>query len=343
MRYSLLVAAAASAILLAACDSGSSSPGDDRRLHDEVESFSFPGTYTVDKKEHLLFMNKDVSGRDVCNFEDGKYSWKPLDKALLDDTVRYEFMGDTLVLEGVYGNITESYITEGYGAMYVGGKAGSLEGTWVDTHCEYAFDSKETECFDGNYKDISLEFSDGKYTKKITHHFGDYLNDVEESSYVDNFINSIYEALVGWYPDCYLPNIFSPHGNEDAENTIDKYGIKVIESSESSQTFTVRKKTYTFKVNQAEQSLSSKDDILMEINLEVSDGKKTCVGDYHLREVEKEQCSAEYEDDYMYDWYYVEGRLIKDRTLYLIENIEEFEKCLEGIAEDLPERNSDED
>jgi hypothetical protein len=45
----------------------------------------------------------------------------------------------------------------------------------------------------------------------------------------------------------------------------------------------------------------------------------------------------------MYDWYYVEGRLIKDRTLYLIENIEEFEKCLEGIAEDLPERNSDED
>jgi hypothetical protein len=337
MRYSLLVAAAASAILLAACDGGSSSPGDDGRLHDEVESFSFPGTYTLDKKEHLLVMIKDVGEQDECNFEDGEYSWGPPNKIIVADSFQYEFMSDTLVLQRFYGE------PSGYGAMYVGGKAGSFEGSWVDTHCEYAYDEKITECFDSDYKTISLEFSDGKYTKKVTHYFGDYLNDVEKTSYVDNAINMIYKSLVGWYPDCYLPNIFSSHGNEDAENTIDKFGIKVLESSDSSQTFTVRKKTYTFKVNQAEQRLSSKDDILMDINVEVSDGKTTCVGDYHLREVEKEQCSAEYEEDYMPDWSYINGSYMKDRTLYFSENIEEFEKCLEGIAEDLPERNSDED
>ena len=101
----------------------------------------------------------------------------------------------------------------------------------------------------------------------------------------------------------------------------------LMEVSSSSQTFTVRKKTYTFKVNQAEQSLGATGEILMEVNVEVTDGKTTCVGDYHLREVGKDQCSAKYEDDYMVDYDFADGgHMFKDRTLYLLDNIDEFDR-----------------
>ena len=109
-------------------------------------------------------------------------------------------------------------------------------------------------------------------------------------SLVDNYVNSVYEALVGWYPGMYLPDIFSSYQND--------------------------------------------------FNVEVTDGKTTCVGDYHLREVGKDQCSAKYEDDYMHDYDPTDGgQTIKDRSLYLLENSGEFDKCLMEIAEDLPERN----
>ena len=57
-------------------------------------------------------------------------------------------------------------------------------------------------------KNFSLEFSNGKFTKKVEHYFDDYLKDVEKMSLVDNYVNSVYEALVGWYPGMYLPDIF---------------------------------------------------------------------------------------------------------------------------------------
>ena len=78
-----------------------------------------------------------------------------------------------------------------------------------------------------------------------------------------------------------------------------------------------------------------------DFNVEVTDGKTTCVGDYHLREVGKDQCSAKYEDNYMHDYDPTDGSMVKNRNYYLFENIEEFDKCLMGIAEDLLERDPD--
>ena len=342
MKYSLVAVVAAFATLMTACGNDSSTGAEMQRevFTGEPVTFLTPGTYTVNKKKQQLVMAKDVGKQDVCNFENGKYSWGPAEKAAEPDTFKYEFHGDTLVLfEVLHGK------TSDYGAMYVGGKGGKIEGTWINVECEYISYSEETKCYDGGYKKYSLEFSNGKYTKKTDHYFDDYHKEVENTNFVYNFIiYELYEGLVGWSPNMFLPNIFGSDGDEKIDSTIQKYGIKILESSDSSQTFTVRKKTYTFKVNQAEQSLGATGRILMEINVEVTDGKTTCVGDYHLREVEKEQCSAKYEDDYMISSdHYDRDHPVKDRTAYLLENIEEFEKCIAGIAEDLPERHSDDD
>ena len=63
-------------------------------------------------------------------------------------------------------------------------------------------------------------------------------------------------------------------------------------------------------------------------------------GDYHSREVGKDQCSAKYEDDYMVDYDPRDGgQTIKDRNLYLLHNSIEFDNCLMEIAEDLLERD----
>ena len=350
MKYSIVAAVAAFATFMTACGNDSSSgvtkaetkgktftgePVTRTAFTGEPVTFSTPGTYTVNKEKQLIVMTKDMDKQDVCNFENGKYSWEPSKKAAPPDTFKYEFFGDTLAFFEVVGGETSEY-----GIMYVGGQRGELEGTWVNTDCEYTTYRKETECYDSGFKKYALEFSNGEYAQKIDYYFDDYLKDSEKTSFVDNFINQIYEAMVGWYPGISFPGIFYSRGTDENEYTIKRYGIKVLESSDSSQTFTVRKKTYTFKVNQAEQSLGATGEILMEVNVEVTDGKTTCVGDYHLREVGKDQCSAKYEDDYMFD-YDFGGHMFKDRTLYLLHNIDEFDKCLMGIAEDLPERDPD--
>ena len=342
MKFSLVAAVAAFATLITACGNDSSTGATDTQVEGKVftgepVTFSKPGTYSVNKKKQLLVLTKDVAKQDVCIFENGKYSWEPSKKIAEPDTFKYEFFGDTLAFFEVVGGETSEY-----GIMYVGGQRGELEGTWVNTDCEYTTYRKETECYDSGFKKYALEFSNGKYAQKIDYYFDDYLKDSEKTSFVDNFINQIYEAMVGWYPGISFPGIFYSHGTDENEYTIKRYGIKVLESSDSSQTFTVRKKTYTFKVNQAEQSLGATGEILMEVNVEVTDGKTTCVGDYHLREVGKDQCSAKYEDDYMVDYDFADGgHMFKDRTLYLLDNIDEFNKCLMGIAEDLPERDPD--
>ena len=352
MKYSIVAAVAAFATFMTACGNDSSSgvtkaetkgktftgePVTRAAFTGEPVTFSTPGTYTVNKEKQLIVMTKDMDKQDVCNFENGKYSWEPSKKVAPPDTFKYEFFGDALV----FFEVLEGESSE-YGAIFVGGKEGEIEGLWTNTYCEYTTYSEETKCFDGEYKKVSLEFSNGKFTKKVDHYFDDYLKDSEKTSFVDNFINQIYEAMVGWYPGISFPGIFYSHGTDENEYTIKRYGIKVLESSDSSQTFTVRKKTYTFKVNQAEQSLGATGEILMEVNVEVTDGKTTCVGDYHLREVGKDQCSAKYEDDYMFDYDFADGgHMFKDRTLYLLDNIDEFDKCLMGIAEDLPERDPD--
>ena len=43
----------------------------------------------------------------------------------------------------------------------------------------------------------------------------------------------------------------------------------------------------------------------------------------------------------MHDYDPTDGSMVKNRNYYLFENIEEFDKCLMGIAEDLLERDPD--
>ena len=154
MEYFLVAVIAAFAALMTACGNDSSTGAEiqGEAFTGEPVTFLTPGTYTVNKKKQQLVMAKDVGRQDVCNFENGKYSWGPAKKAAVPDTFKYEFHGDTLVLfEVLFGETSE------YGAMYVGGKGGKIEGTWMNAECEYISYSDETECYDGGYKKLQVK------------------------------------------------------------------------------------------------------------------------------------------------------------------------------------------
>lgn len=110
--------------------SGSIAGGDGTEQH---------GLVVIDESKSLIkpYLQKSVEG---CFMSGLDFSWKTIDVGVNQMTFKYEFVGDTLVLH------SGKAFTE-YGAMYVGGTNGNLNGTWQSTLCTYNNDEEETTCY----------------------------------------------------------------------------------------------------------------------------------------------------------------------------------------------------
>ena len=110
--------------------SGSIAGGDGTEQH---------GLVVIDESKSLIkpYLQKSVEG---CFMSGLDFSWKTIDVGVSQMTFKYEFVGDTLVLH------SGKSFTE-YGAMYVGGTNGNLNGTWQSTLCTYNNDEEETTCY----------------------------------------------------------------------------------------------------------------------------------------------------------------------------------------------------
>ena len=125
---------AVSAATFFACGDDSSSDNGNGPSGSGTVTETQTGTIVLDE-ENQKFTAVSKDQEELCVKEGFDYSWKTVDWG--DDSVkfRYEFVGDTLVLYR-----SSYYDDDGYssGQMFVGGKGGSLNGTWKSTLCTYS-------------------------------------------------------------------------------------------------------------------------------------------------------------------------------------------------------------
>lgn len=331
MKHLIPTAAAASALLLTACgdDNSSSASNDDETTY----SVSASGTYTVDEAERLLIITPD-DAVDACIRDSNDLSWKSLSPTDNVDSIEFELSGDTLVL---YPNHTV------HGDIYVGGNDGDIEGSWTYTGCDHDRNNQQTTCDDA-YKTISLSISKGKIKMETESLFGKYLEDIEKAGYTNSlFMSTLYDVLAGQTDD-FFPNFpwILQSNKETAKNNekaINDNNIKIIETSKTSQTFSIGEKTYTFKVNKVELNYEKNGLLSADLSLEVSSGSTTCTGNYTQKVVNKDLCKAKPETDlekirngFLPDS--KRGSQSRVVDFYTVSNVPEFNNCLKSIVLD---------
>lgn len=139
MKKSLtLMLAVTSAFFFACSDDSSSDSGNSEVIEQS-------GTLIVDEEKQtataISQLTEEMCVRDEVTLE---YAWKSVDFGTDSNFMKYEFVGDTLVVFD-YDDWDEEYSTNGQ--MYVGGKAGKLDGTWKSTYCSYSSEKKASTCY----------------------------------------------------------------------------------------------------------------------------------------------------------------------------------------------------
>lgn len=331
MKYFLAATFAASAMLFCACGDDSSSNATGNNENTPI-SISTEGTYSIDKEKKMLVMtpNDSIS---ACFMENGGPSWKTLAPDNFRDSIEFELAGDTLILyNSRYGTT---------GKIYVGNNKGKIEGTWTSTGCDYDKDEQQTTC--GSAIETTVwTFSNGKFKKK---------NDVFLDKILDNlnakdFTNSattyeLYRILTGdndyTYP--FYVNIFDLAKDDipSQADIIDRYNVKIIESTKKSQTFAIDEITYTFKINNTTKSVTEDGRVEAETGLEVSRDSITCVYHYTQKAVNKGLCTndirpkaGEYIGSFAPDSWKKKTRF-QPLDYYMLDNHKAFIRCLESI------------
>ena len=331
MKYFLTATFAASAMLFCACgdDSSSNATGNNENA---AISISTEGTYSIDKKKKMLVMTSNDS-ISACFRKNSGLSWETLAPEDYQDSIEYELAGDTLILFNGRDGMT--------GEVYVGSNKGKIEGTWTFTGCDYNRNKKQANC-DSPYNIIVWTFSNGKFKKK---------NDVFLDKILDNlnakdFTNSattyeLYRILTGdndyTYP--FYVNIFDLAKNDipSQADIIDRYNVKIIESTKMSQTFAIDEITYTFKINNTTKNVTEDGRVEAETGLEVSRDSITCVYHYTQKAVNKGLCTndirpkaGEYIGSFAPDSWKKKTRF-QLLDYYILDNHNAFIRCLESI------------
>lgn len=337
MKYLISAAAAASALLLTACgdDSSSSASNEDKTAY----SVSKSGSYTIDKEEQLLIITPD-DAVEACVWDDSIFSWKSLSPDENIDTIQFELSGDTLVLYPA--------IDHKVGDTYVGDNKGKIEGSWTYTGCYYDRTEEETTC--GNtYKTISLSISKGKFKKEAEYLFDKYLEDVEAGYTNSQYMSALYATLADKAdqpasaekthlrsPDITWILESNKGTAKDNKKLIKDLDIKIIETSKTSQTFSIGEKTYTFKVNKGQLVFEKNGLLSADLSVEVSSGSTTCTNSYTQKLASKDLCGTKPEKK---DGVRTGMSKDTDRShwsdiydFYVVSNNAQFIECLESIA-----------
>lgn len=327
MKYSLFVALVAGALVVACGgDSSSNATG---------ESYSSKENLSVDEKTQTMVIRGKEYEKSWCVVEDGRYTWKSIRMRRSDDTTKYGFLGDTLVRYPIYeGELLD-------GDMYVGGRAGNLNGTWTSLLCVRNVEKGETLC--GNpedrYSTETCTISGNQIECSTEYDLERYISNRENtinSLFMSQLFNYLHKRSVG--VDAMV--LFAMDSLR-VQDDIFRYNIKVDEATPKSVVFEMSGKTYVLKVNTKEVtnvydgSTSYEGAVSMKVNLEFTDGETTCNLDYYNTPNISSLCSAENEP-----YFIVYGDGLRDLdgndydvvTTYEKSNNEEFEKCLDKMV-----------
>ena len=309
--------------LFYACGDSSSSNGTSGN-----DTYEQSGTFEVNEAKSFLSVYVKNEGQ-ACVYEDLDYSWKSVNFGV--DTIewKYEFVGDTLVLYN-YDSEEDEASSKGY--MYVGGKAGNLNGTWKKTLCEYDSRNKNSFCFEickedknknatteEDFEDVSdleslmeafaamasaacLDEEDMEEYPEVTLKISgnSYTSitkyNVKEEVYFDDFMNSRFMTTLYkslMRGDVEISSIYSLFEEDSAGVEDFLDNYKKYDVEVLNQT----KTSIKFKIKDETLSINVKnasiDDDMSKLSLEVASNKMTCSLTKESGYVSKSACKAE--------------------------------------------------
>lgn len=241
---------------------------------------------------------------------------------------KYEFNHDTLHVYNcddsnesvdVLKTMSETVFSECYyDALYVGGKAGNLNGTWKKIPDEF-YDHRET----------IVTIKDGSIEKTVVDSSMN-LPDIYKSVYFENLL----KYLDGTSSEFYSIDVF--YSAESYEKFEKDYGIKFSKKSAKKASFSLRGVDFTVELNKAKY-LRDGDAYTTEVT--VTAGRSVCkfMNAYRRESLVRETCSDEssqyyttgfkevFKDGEFIDYNYVD--------VYDFSNLEDFSACLDSVKE----------
>ena len=139
MKKSLCTILAGTAVIFTACgdDSSSNSSTDELTIQNS-------GTITIDPQNRTIVTTFE-NNEEMCVNENLGYTWKEVYLGDITSYSKYDFKNDTLIIYKGCNSLFSSCDDDGQ--MLVGGKAGSLDGTWKTVPCQYDPYYKTSECY----------------------------------------------------------------------------------------------------------------------------------------------------------------------------------------------------
>ena len=364
MKKPLYIMLAGSASIICACGDSSSSATD----NSGINSVPTSGTLVVNETERTLMSRTEIKS-EACVNEHSDYTWKSVDFGADSSYIKYEFVGDTLVLFAIKDGYTSSS-----GVMFVGGSAGKLNGTWKSTACTYDSEKAKSSCYSpcpkANTSAASLSEEDGEdfgapselledayncltqdeldelpeitlnvsynvvranVKHGVTHKvdFSDYTNSQYMSSFLRNLVNG----------EVNIPSTRDLFKNDSAAMTeliasLRKDGIELTGRTTNELALKFQNKTLSVSINNV--SVNSEN---AKYALNLSSGKKNCTLTDDFGDVTKNECKAEYGEFFIK--YTEESKDDAKLTIaynYHRNNRKEFSTCAEDLIDPLLEK-----
>lgn len=269
---------------------------------------------TVDEAAKTFSMTLADQANMACVKDLESIEWKSVPKNPLAETLKYDFVGDTLVMYN-WDSYDKAFDTEG--VMYVGGSAGSLNGSWKFTPCEYDSDIGKSTCYDDldDSFDALVTFSTNSLTliqKSGANEF-DY-SKTEFRAYLLSSINRGYNMF---------PSVYDLFYNSESTEIFEN--IESLDLTKTGETFKYKGTVYTVNVPTIKKS-----GIKRSITVEIASAEKKCTSSYEAASfVTKELCSDANSDYLEFDTEEDEnGNIFHYAEYYEKENNIEFENCL---------------
>lgn len=346
MKRILLFATATAAFLITACgDNKTPNPNTKSETPvSEVQESQIPtdssiiyssekASLIVDESQRTLIISFNSQPIDRCVTDGNNAIWKSIPSPAETDTVKYSFLGDTLILDDFLGDGLRN------GNMYTGGTTGSIYGTWKRIPCYWPSQDSTTSCNKQHpdYEELSINFSKDTMTISSKYDWGREENDITKKlkenglNMHSSFMTAVYETLLGKQTDFYFEHddmFFAINRLTDSTHFSEENKIQITESTKTSGAFSFNGKHYTVKINKAEFSLL---DDKEEIDIEVSDGVNICRVQYLEMQPQKEQCKSENINGFQ-TVAAVDKDGYRDVVYYKKTNEKEFFKCINGIA-----------
>lgn len=272
---------------------------------------------TLDESTKSFTLTPADQANMACIVKGDQVEWKSVSPNPVTQTFMYDFVGDTLVLYS-WDSDDEDFYPDG--AMYVGGTAGSILGTWKYTPCSYNKTLDQVECYSNDSFDGMLIFTENS-AESIQKNLSSNLN-YSKSEFREELLTALDEGY-SWFPSVEeLYYTAAREGNATYANIDVSYVTKKGESFKyNGTTYTVTVPEYTDVGNS------------YVIAVEIESDVKKCTGIYEISAlVTKDLCKEENLDYFETESFKdASGNYLHYASYYEHENSSEFRECLTDL------------